>query len=250
MGILEEAERRRLVALAKVSDAFRKVEVLPRKRVESILAEECGEKTARAVAGEIWLEASLKSNVQSPRSAWSDGSAEPCLALEPKSKEGPLTPALSPSEGERGKRRRLSGEPRSRAAGGVLTRAEFEARFTLEERQGWVRVGQETVLASRMLGRFGQMNSSTYLFRAPVLYDALSRLKSGRASQEEYLTDVFEILANRKRPAWVGGCEIQDARGLMAFNNPQELLAIEEVYRERQGKVAVEAPTNHGETRL
>jgi N-acetylgalactosamine kinase len=110
-----------------------------------------------------------------------------------------------------------------------------------------VKVGEELVLAARMLGRFDQMNLSTYLFRASVLYDALSQLRSGRASQEEYLTDVFQILANRKRPARVGGCEIQDARDLMAFNNPLELLAIEEVYRQRQGRVAFEAPTNHGE---
>ena len=100
-----------------------------------------------------------------------------------------------------------------------------------------------------MLERFDQMNLSTYLFRAPVLYDALSRLKSVRASQEEYLTDVFEILANRKKPARVVGCEMQDARDLMAFNNPQELLAIEEVYRQRQGPGGlVEAPANRGET--
>jgi N-acetylgalactosamine kinase len=99
-----------------------------------------------------------------------------------------------------------------------------------------------------MLERFDQMNLSTYLFRAPVLYDALSRLKSGRASQEEYLTDVFEILAHRKKPARVVGCEMHDARELMAFNNPQELLAIEEVYRQRQGQVAFEEPSNRGET--
>ena len=86
-----------------------------------------------------------------------------------------------------------------------------------------------------MLERFDQMNMSTYLFRAPVLYDALSRLKSVRASQEEYLTDVFEILAKRPKPARVIGCEVRDLRDLMAFNNPQELLAIEEVYRQRQG---------------
>src|ERR1035438_9016929 len=92
-----------------------------------------------------------------------------------------------------------------------------------------------------MLERFDQMNLSTYLFRAPVLYDALSRLKSGRSSQEEYLTDVFEILANRKKAARVVGCEIPDAHDLMAFNNPQELLAIEDVYRQRQGRVAFEA---------
>jgi len=109
-------------------------------------------------------------------------------------------------------------------------------------------VGEETVRAGGMLERFNQMNLSTYLFRAPVLYDALSRLKSVRTSGEEYLTDVFEILANRKKPARVAGCEIQEALDLMAFNNPQELLAIEDVYRQRQGQVALVAPSNHGET--
>ena len=34
----------------------------------------------------------------------------------------------------------------------------------------------------------------------------------------------------------------------MAFNNPQELLAIEDVYRQRQGQAVVEAPSDHGET--
>ncbi len=113
---------------------------------------------------------------------------------------------------------------------------------------GCLKVGEETVRASHMLERFDQMNLSTYLFRAPVLYDALSRLKSVRASQEEYLTDVFEILANRAKPARVIGCEVQDLHELMAFNNPQELLAIEDVYRQRQGQAVVQAPSNHGET--
>ena len=39
------------------------------------------------------------------------------------------------------------------------------------------------------------------------------------------------------------GCEVQDLRDLMAFNNPQELLAIEDVYRQRQGQAVVEAPS-------
>ena len=55
VGILEEAERRRLVALAQdqrgLSQAGR---CCPRETVEGILTEQCGEKTARAVAGEIW----------------------------------------------------------------------------------------------------------------------------------------------------------------------------------------------------
>src|ERR1039457_340514 len=50
--ILEEAERRRLVGLAQINEAFRKQEVLPRETIGAILVAQCGEKTARAVAGE------------------------------------------------------------------------------------------------------------------------------------------------------------------------------------------------------
>jgi N-acetylgalactosamine kinase len=176
LGILEEPERRRLVALAQINEAFAAEAALPRETIKRLLEEQCGEKTAKAVAEGIW---------------------------------GRLT------------------------AGSVLPREEFERRFAKDERLGCLKVGEETVQAGRMLERFDQMNMSTYLFRAPVLYDALSRLKSARASQEEYLTDVFEILAKRPKPARVIGCEVHDVRDLMAFNNPQELLAIEEVYQQR-----------------
>ncbi len=206
-----------MVALARINEAFRQQAVLPREKVESILAEHCGEKTARAVAGEIWGKGSAKSEGRSPKS------------------EGRGAPTPSPSSD-------------GRAAGdSELRREEFERQFSKEERLGCLRVGEETVRASQMLDRFDQMNMSTYLFRAPVLYDALSRLKSARASQEEYLTDVFEILAKRPKPARVIGCEVVDLRDLMAFNNPQELLAIEDVYRQRQGPVVVETVSTRRE---
>jgi N-acetylgalactosamine kinase len=211
VGILEEAERRRLVALASINEAFCMEAVLPRERVNSILGEHCGEKTARAVAAEIWGREGQKPKVQSAKPQGEDNSSSP-------------------------------------GAGDKLTREEFERRFSTEERLGCMKVGERTVRASRMLERFDQMNLSTYLFRAPVLYDALSRLRSPRANQEEYLTDVFEILAKRPKPARVMGCEVRDLRDLMAFNNPQELLAIEEVYRQREGPAVVEAPSNHRET--
>ena len=204
VGILEEAERRRLVALGKISEAFRKKAVLSRKTVEGILTEQCGEKTMRAVAAEIW-------GNQSPQSPG-----------------GSPAPTALPEE--------------------RVSREDFARRFSKAERSGCLKVGARLVPASGALERFNQMNLSTYLFRAPVLYDALSRLRSARASQEEYLTDVFEILARGKQPARVVGCEIQDARELMAFNNPQELLAIEEVYRQRQGQAVPLAPSNRGET--
>jgi N-acetylgalactosamine kinase len=128
-----------------------------------------------------------------------------------------------------------------------VSREQFARLFSKAERLGRLRVADEIVPADQLLRRFDQMNLSTYLFRAPVLYDALSRLKSGRANQEEYLTDVFEILARRKQPARVAGWEVADLRDLMAFNDPQELLAIEEVFRQRQGQTVLEAPSVRGE---
>lgn len=195
VGILEEAERQRLVALSAINDAFGDQAELSRETILSIAAKACGEKALHALATEIW---------------------------------GPQTTA-------------------GPAAEGLLTRDDFERRFSKDDRLGCVSVGKEVVRAREVLDRFQHVNLSAYVFRAPVLFDALGRLKSTRATQEEYLTDVFEILARRKKPARVVGCEIHDQRELMAFNNPQELLAIEEVFRQRTGQLAVEAPSNHGE---
>jgi N-acetylgalactosamine kinase len=220
-GILEEAERRRLVALGRIHDAFRRQAALTREAVERLVLEACGEKTARALAAEIW-------------------------GPEPE-RESPQSRVRSRQSGGKGSSPSPNPLPEGRVApAGALRREEFERRFSKDEQLGLVRVGEETIPAAQALQRFDQMNLSTYLFRAPVLYDALSRLQSARASQEEYLTDVFAILARRKQPARVAGCEIRDLRELMAFNNPQELLAIEEVYRQRQGQAAVEAPSLPG----
>lgn len=127
-----------------------------------------------------------------------------------------------------------------------LSRADYRRRLPEDERQGMLRVGTTVVRADEILARFDQMNLSTYLFRAPVLYDALHRLNSTRPSQEEYVTDIFEILANRKPAARVVGCAVEDLRDIMAFNNPQELLEIEEVYRHKQGPVSIEVPSHPG----
>lgn len=227
VGILEEAERRRLVALAGISEAFRRQAQLTRGAITSIVAEVCGEKGARALAAEIW------------RGKTEGESTESVVHGRPATGPGHAAEGTSRTAG------RSAAE--EGVADGTLSRKEFEERFSKEERHGCLRVGEETVPADQILRRFDQMNLSTYLFRAPVLYDALSRLKSVRSSQEEYLTDVFEILARRKKPARVVGCEVADLRDLMAFNNPQELLAVEEVYRQRQGQAVAEAPRASGE---
>jgi N-acetylgalactosamine kinase len=191
IGILEENERQRLVALGRIGKALSTAPMLEAMVLGRILSETCGERTGRKLREEL---------TQHP------------------------------------------------AENGPLTSADFERQFTEDERSGLVRAGGIAIPASEVLERFQQVNLSTYLFRAPVLFDSLSRLKSNRANQEVYLTDLFEILAQGKKPARVIGCEVQDPHDLMAFNNPQELLAIEEAWRARLGRGTVEQTGSELET--
>lgn len=189
VGILEEHERQRLLAVADLARLFRGRRELAAAAIEPVVARHCNGKTAQRLLGELWPD---------------------------------------------GARRH------------ILARATFESLFSPVQRAGCLKAGTRNIPVADVLKRFDQMNLSTYVFRAPVLYDALARLKPSPATQEEYLTDVFEILAGRKRPARVVGCEVTDPRDLMAFNNPQELLAIEAVWREKQGQLTVSATTTPG----
>ena len=224
VGVLEEPERQRLAALAQINEGFGRAASLTRETIEGILERQCSQRTASAIAAELWGE---DPKIQNPKSEIRS------------SVQGPQSTVHSPQSDERSQQ---SGIHTS-----SLSREEFERRVSPEERLGQVRVGTGTVAANEVLSRFGQMNLSVYLFRAPVLYDALERLKQFRRGPEEYLTDVVEILARRRVPARVVGCEIQDARDLMAFNNPQELLAVEEVYREKEGSARLESASEPGE---
>ena len=76
------------------------------------------------------------------------------------------------------------------------------------------------------------VNVSMYLFRFGVLHNALRRLSPSNAQGELYLTDTAEYIARKGR---VDLLRIADATDLMAFNTPDELLAIEEVVRAREG---------------
>lgn len=180
VGILEEAERQRLAALAALTRLFKSSPELHRAEIERVVAEHCAEKNGQRLLREFWP----------------DGSA-----------------------------------------GTSLSRTAFEQIVPKTQRAGWFKPGDERVPVAEIRSRFDQMNLSTYVFRAPVLYDALARLKSARTGQEEYLTDVFELLARGRKPARVVGCEVADPTELMAFNNPQELLTIEAAWGRKEGRI-------------
>ncbi len=257
VGILEEPERQRLAALAQISAAFGRSTLLPRPRIERIISQNCSERTARSLLNELWAKEAGTSggagilpapSHEPPRSPKVLDCASPlALFTSPGSKERQRTAAVQ-NASRPGTPFRFEVPMRDlKIVEARLERAQFERRFSRDERLGLVRVGAETVRAEQVLQRFGQTNLSVYLFRAPVLYEALERLKPLHAGQEEYLTDVFELLAKGPAPARVVGCEIQDAQDVMAFNNPQELLAIEEVYRRREGPARLETASEPGE---
>ncbi|HNQ87178.1 MAG TPA: galactokinase family protein [Verrucomicrobiota bacterium] len=185
VGILEEGERQRRLALAALGRDFGRRADLGRAEVERRVRAQCDAKAAAALLAEL----------------------------------------------ERGGMTATS-----------LDRETFRHAFGEDERAGVLQVGCEAVEAARILDRFDQMNLSTYVFRAGVLCEALGRLRPARGTQEEYLTDVIEILAHRTPPARVAGCAVADVRDLMAYNNPTELAALEAEYRRKHGPdAAVEA---------
>ena len=123
-----------------------------------------------------------------------------------------------------------------------LTKRKLIAFTTEDERQGRTCVGRGHQTVEQIFGDKPQDNLSTYIFRASVLYDALHLLKPSRSGQEEYLTDVVEILSSHSKPAKITSFEVGTPTDLMAFNNPKELLMIEESMRKRSGNIKVGTP--------
>ncbi|NOY80445.1 MAG: NTP transferase domain-containing protein [Kiritimatiellaeota bacterium] len=94
-----------------------------------------------------------------------------------------------------------------------------------------IRVGGVCLSADEVEARSPTVNASLYMFRFPPLLDALRSLRPNNAQGELYLTDCVAQLARHGR---VEVLPVSDPRDLMAFNTPAELLAIEDVVRERE----------------
>ncbi|MCC6796604.1 MAG: NTP transferase domain-containing protein [Candidatus Hydrogenedentes bacterium] len=77
------------------------------------------------------------------------------------------------------------------------------------------------------------VNQAVYLFRASALFDSLDALSTGNVQKEEYLTDTIEHVV--KRGGRVIPVPVDHPNDVLAFNNPEELLAIEEYFRQKSG---------------
>ena len=88
-------------------------------------------------------------------------------------------------------------------------------------------------------------NFSVYLVKTRALHFALARLDRTNAQQQEYLSDIITILAQARfesRPRFrVRALQVSNPNYVMAFNDPAELLEIEEYMQsKRQALMASE----------
>lgn len=97
-------------------------------------------------------------------------------------------------------------------------------------------VGGQEFAAEEVEQRGLTVNASMYMFRMGPLHRALRLLSPANAQGELYLTDTIATIALEGR---VERLLIPDPSDLMAYNTPAELLAIEKVIAEREGRPLV-----------
>ncbi len=72
-----------------------------------------------------------------------------------------------------------------------------------------------------------EINSGTYFFDAPLLFQALAKVTNDNAQGEYYLPDVVSILLGEGHR--VGAFKMADAQEAMGVNSPEELKEAERV---------------------
>jgi len=113
-----------------------------------------------------------------------------------------------------------------------------DTRFVIRETDGSL----TTLSADQLEEQASKVNVSVYMFRARALYDALRQITADNAQKEEYLTDAVAVLANARNPDGTLRYKLitvdaDDPNWVLAFNNPEELLDIED-YLRRQEAIA------------
>jgi len=104
----------------------------------------------------------------------------------------------------------------------------------------------ERLTADAFERRCDTVNLSVYLLRATALYAGLGGLNRDNAQHEEYLTDAINVLANLRAPDGTPRFKcvpvaVEDPNHVLAFNNPEDLVAVEDYLRVR-GETPAEAP--------
>ena len=77
-----------------------------------------------------------------------------------------------------------------------------------------------------------EINSGIYVFNAPALFEALTKIRNDNAQREYYLTDVIGILAGRKQK--VGAFKVRAADEVLGINTRHELATVDRIMRRRK----------------
>ena len=115
---------------------------------------------------------------------------------------------------------------------------EDATRFVITEADGT----HTTLTPDQLEDQTSKVNVSVYCFKARALFDALREITADNAQKEEYLTDAVTVLSHARRPDGstrykLITVDVDDPNWVLAFNNPEELLDIED-YLRRQEAIA------------
>ncbi|MHB9027870.1 MAG: NTP transferase domain-containing protein [Candidatus Latescibacterota bacterium] len=126
-------------------------------------------------------------------------------------------------------------------SGDNLDRAEVEALIPESARSYVFEAGgARIVMSGEELERTcDTVNAAVYLFSAEAFFRWIFSLGTENAQREEYLTDVIRHLARDSERRWkIIPVPVRDGFEVMSFNNPEELLRIEEYYNVKEASQA------------
>jgi bifunctional UDP-N-acetylglucosamine pyrophosphorylase/glucosamine-1-phosphate N-acetyltransferase len=86
--------------------------------------------------------------------------------------------------------------------------------------------------ASAEVLKIAEINSSIYVFQAPALFEALTKVRNQNAQSEYYLTDVIGILGGQGQR--IGAYKAADSKEILGINTRQELADVDRVMRRRK----------------
>lgn len=102
----------------------------------------------------------------------------------------------------------------------------------LDSDAGRIRLGQD-VFTPEEADSTPFHNAAFYMFDTGALYEGLQRITADNAQGEEYLTDVVNLLANDAQGNFRVGYSEFAPDDILTYNNPEELVAVEEAFRKR-----------------
>ncbi|MDP2982376.1 MAG: NTP transferase domain-containing protein [Candidatus Latescibacter sp.] len=125
-------------------------------------------------------------------------------------------------------------------SGEDLDRSELDALIPKTSRKYVYEAnGRQIEMSGEELERMcNTINQAVYLFTSEAFYRRIFSLGTDNAQKEEYLTDVIRLLARDSERHWkIIPVPVRDKNEVLSFNNPEELLHIEEYYNTKEANL-------------